>query len=176
MLNQEQLSFAVDCMAEWARICEDAGRSTRSVDIDHSALLGYLLRGNRPFKKPPPRRYSCPDYELAEGKEVYIGELWESPIPDPLLGKPIVIDQSRSWNWHDKEKGILVHKDGDLYKFREGTAEEIIDRCILSKTYSREKAIADQQKTMDENKVKGVLTGFLQRCDGEAPRKKRRRE
>lgn len=174
MLNQEQLNFAVKCMSEWTRICEDNDRSIRpgSVDIDHSALLGYLLRGNRPFEKPPPLRYSYPCYALAEGKEVRIGELWGCGSGEGEEFK-IVIDQTRAWNWHNKEKGILVHKDGDLYKFREGTAEEIIDTCIFStETHSRDWHIADQQKIMDKDKAKGVLTGFLQRCDGEAPRKK----
>jgi len=167
-MNREQIDFATKCMSEWASILEQnsLGGPT-SADVDHSALLHYLLAGNRPFEKPPPKRYSYPCYALAEGKSVFVSDLWEDTM---LSDYPsVVIDQSRAWDWKDKEQGILEHQNGDLYKFREGTAEEIADVC--TSTLSRERLVADISKEINEKKARGILTGFLQRCDGPAPRR-----
>lgn len=111
MFTHEQIDFAIDCYKKYYRIREDNGyNSPRDVDIDHSSLLRRLLSGKEPLPKPPPKRYSYPSYDLGEGKPVKISELWE-------YEDMVVIDQSKEWKWVDKVQGVLLHGNGDKYKF-----------------------------------------------------------
>lgn len=112
--NNAQIDFAVMCFKKYARIRDDNGyRPPSDVDIDHSSLLLRLLSGKEPLPKPPPKRHSYPCYDLGEGKPVRISELWQY---DDESDK-VVIDQSPAWNWIDKTQGILLHNNGDKYKF-----------------------------------------------------------
>jgi len=126
-LTQEQIDFAVRCMARYINVREDHGHGLpNSADVDHSSLLRRLLSGKQPLEQPPPKRYSYPDYDLAEGKEGEIRELWERDDDHPLMredGGHVVIDQHPYWEWEDREKKILRYvPTGDLYQYMEKTA------------------------------------------------------
>lgn len=112
-LTDEQIQFAIDCMAEWIHY---RGQGVTSADIDHSCLLQRLLRGKPALKKTPPKRFSCPDYDLGEGKEVEIYEINE--LPDDFPVGEVCIDQDSNWNWQDKDNNILIYnRSGELYKY-----------------------------------------------------------
>lgn len=65
-------------------------------DIDHSALLGRLLRGHPVLPKPPPRSFSYPNYSLGEGKPTLIAEMRHYDRD----GRPnmLIIDQCDDWD------------------------------------------------------------------------------
>lgn len=47
------------------------------VDVDHSGLLCRCLSGEPVFPFQPPKSFSRPDYDLAEGKLVLVHDLFE---------------------------------------------------------------------------------------------------
>jgi hypothetical protein len=137
MLNLEQISFALKAFEEWLRIYRKYETGNRHhgtdtdtptlADISHSSLLNRLLSGKQALSKPPPRRWSYPDYNLAEGKEVEIGEL-------NITNEYIVIDQCSDWQIElnpanisaiqtldssAKQGIILKHVNGDFYLLSE---------------------------------------------------------
>lgn len=126
MLTPEQAEFSAVCFEKWLRIKDEVKNweekqqcfgpvTINLADPSHSALLRRLLNGQEPLYKPPPRRYSYPCYDLGEGKEVQVHEVWEREDIDYLKGK-VVIDQSRSWQWIEKGK-VLIHDNGDIFSF-----------------------------------------------------------
>lgn len=66
------------------------GRDPSAEDVLHSALLPRLLSGKPLLERAPPLRFSRPAYELAEGEEVEISELYDE-------GDHVVIDQCPEW-------------------------------------------------------------------------------
>lgn len=85
----------VTAVSLWIRICEEhGGHNPTSADADHSSLLRRLLSGEQAFSFVPPRRYSYPDYRLAAGEPVKIGECFKPSAP---LFEPDVwiVDQAR---------------------------------------------------------------------------------
>lgn len=170
-MNLEDKNFATKCMAEFIRIRMDNDRDTFPVDVDHSALLNYLLDGNRPFKNPPPKSYSYPDYKMAEGKEVLV-ELWEDKS---LFEDRIVINQCKEWEWEDKEKRVLKHlPTGDLYQFKKLSAEELVrNYYTLSPKYPIEEAIQNERELEKTSAEKGIFRGVIQRIGGVAERLER---
>jgi hypothetical protein len=115
-LSREQIYFATRCMSEWIRIRQDNGYGyPTSADVDHSSLLFRLLSGKKALDKPPPTRFSYPDYALAEGEIVGISDLCISrSFSDAEYN--VIIDQSLEWKWIDEGKGILQHKTWGLFK------------------------------------------------------------
>lgn len=110
-LTGEQIEFAIKQMTTWIEIKLDQGQKVGVADPSHSALLFRLLSGKKPLPKPPPRSFSRPNYELAEGEPVKI-ELCEHD--DGV----VVVDQDGGWEWQDKVRGRLVYqKTGDVYKY-----------------------------------------------------------
>ena len=91
---------------------EDEGKGQpRGVDVDHSALIYWLLEGNDPLPQPPPIRYSRPDHRLGRGDKVEIHDFRED-------NGRIIIDQNGNWMWADKDQGIVKFKlTGDLYLY-----------------------------------------------------------
>ena len=78
-LTQDQINFAIQCMAKWIHIRWDNDfGNPNPADVSHSALLHRLLSGKSPLDKPPPKSYSYPDYPMAEGEAVQIDEPRES--------------------------------------------------------------------------------------------------
>ena len=60
-------------MALWLKIRIANGyKNSAEVDVEHSALLGRLLSGLPPYKMPPPKINSYPDYKLAEQQQPII--------------------------------------------------------------------------------------------------------
>lgn len=129
-LTSHQAEFAIRCVEQYFLIKEKIGQkllpSRLMVDMSHSALLRRLLSGKEPLEKPPPKRFSYPCYELGEGEPVEICYMSECPVYDEKgeqVEKPdeelflVVIDQDRAWRWVDKEAGILLHRNGDKFKF-----------------------------------------------------------
>jgi hypothetical protein len=108
-LTQDQINFAIKCMAKWIHIrWDNEFGNPNPADVSHSALLHRLLSGKEPLDKPPPKSYSYPDYPMAEGEAVQVDEPRASTYDDD--GYNIVVNQSRAWKWIDEEKGILEHK------------------------------------------------------------------
>jgi hypothetical protein len=101
-LTGDQAWFAQRCVAEWMRICGENNRSCSPADATHSSLLARLLSGGKALPKPPPKSHSYPNYELGEGNPAEIMEIWEKD-------NDVCIDQSLTWRWIDKEKGLLFH-------------------------------------------------------------------
>ena len=169
-MNDADARKAQRTVSEWLRLCEENGRGSRAVDSDHSALLYYMLKGNKPFVEPPPVMYSYPCYSLAEGKRTRVLDLrncdWDTK-------KRVSVGQNPQWVWEDEDKFLLKYlPTGDLYQFEEATAEQYIDACIaISSDFTREQHIAMASKRIEEQREKGSLQGFLQRVDGEAERK-----
>jgi hypothetical protein len=107
MIPANQIDYVIKQMAEWARTKDNMGLAA---DIMHSSLLRRLLRGKQVLPKPPPKRHAYPDYDLAEGKQVEVFELFEDE-------DRVVIDQHGDWTWVNKKKGILRHSPtGALYR------------------------------------------------------------
>jgi hypothetical protein len=111
-LTPEQIGFVVKQVGEWLDIRNEKNLHTGFADACHSALLNRLLNGDKPLPKPPPKQFSYPSYALGEGQFVTITEIWEHPD-----GGPVVIDQSPAWRWLDKDNGLLLHDNGDKFKY-----------------------------------------------------------
>lgn len=145
-MTDEESRRVVECVSQWMRIYhKNKGKYPNDMDADHSALLRRLLSGEKPLPNPPPLRYSYPDYKLAEGEEVHVGEILEwtgwfndtDKIDDERLkayylhlrdgGYHWSVDQHISWKWIEKngpendrgvpESGILEYADGSRYQF-----------------------------------------------------------
>lgn len=132
MLSDLQTEFVIQCWRRYCTIREENGYSHPSLaDVDHSSLFRRLLSGKEIFVKPPPLRYSYPDYELASGKAVYVDEIWDIPSGTfhyeyaCKAGYDVCISQSLAWKWIDKANGVLEHKNGDKYKFTKDEDESI---------------------------------------------------
>ena len=95
---------AVDAVSRWIEL---RGAPPSSADADHSSLLRRLLGGLPPFPFKPPRRFSYPDYRLAAGESVKVGEV--SQPDEALFGKGVfIVDQAR-YNLIEKQwNGTLV--------------------------------------------------------------------
>lgn len=122
-LTDSQANFAIKQICRWMNTCEDNERHVASsADVSHSSLLYRLLKGLPLLEKAPPKRFSYPCYELAEGKEVAISEVRENSGArwadfDNIV---VVVDQGAEYMWHDKDRQILQHvPTGDLYQLSE---------------------------------------------------------
>ena len=118
-LTREQMDFAVRCMSEWINL---SGSCPTSADVDHSSLLLRLLSGKKALDNAPPKRFSCPDYELGEGKPVGVRE-----VSDIGFGgrERVCIDQYCGWRWLDKGNGLLTHlPDGGIYRLDGNTLQK----------------------------------------------------
>jgi hypothetical protein len=81
----------IRAIAVWIRAWNARfGRDPGAEDVLHSALLPRLLSGKPLMEKAPPLRFSRPDYELAEGEEVEISEVYDE-------GDHVVIDRCPHW-------------------------------------------------------------------------------
>ncbi len=102
---------------------QDGGRDYRptEADVEHSCLIVRLLHGKEPLSQPPPKSFSSPDYDLAEGKAVEILGFSDDDVLTKRRGKnAISINQHGGWEWHDREKLIIRHIERDeLYQLRE---------------------------------------------------------
>lgn len=114
-LTEDQIDFTIHCMAEWMRIKNNVkGLCQSSADVEHSALLRRLLHGKQALENPPPLRFSQPDYDLAEGEEVEVLDLWTTAD-----GCEVSINQHQKWTWHNRNENILKYvPTGDLYQLR----------------------------------------------------------
>lgn len=122
-LTDEQIQFVRMSIGTWLRVRRDDSEPgvplhcPSEADAHHSALLWRLLSGKAPLPKAPPRSYSSPDYDLGEGKVVTVIDS-PSELPQRLPNEfGVVINQHVGYKWADKEKGILVHKNGDYFKY-----------------------------------------------------------
>lgn len=116
-LTPDQANFAVRAMCKYINVREDVGYGLpSSADVSHSSLLYRLLTGKPLLEKPPPKAYSYPCYELGEGLPYYVTD-GPFDVPDASDGYGVVISQSRAYKWVDREKGILLHKNGDDFQF-----------------------------------------------------------
>jgi hypothetical protein len=118
------ISRAREVFREFVAVYEKENLPVNLPNIDHSSLLQRLLNGKPLLEKAPPKRFSYPAYELAEGKEVEIHEISDL---DPSWGygpdRTVAIDQHIEWTWVDKEKGILKHLlSNELYVFETRSA------------------------------------------------------
>lgn len=131
-LTEQQMDFARRCTSRWMQIYEkELKRLPNWCDADHSSLLGRLLSGKEPLDKPPPLRFSYPDYDLAEGKEVQVMEVWqleENEYSNFYKGYTVCVDQHVGWKWIERDEpindkgvpaktGILEYRDGTRYRF-----------------------------------------------------------
>lgn len=89
-LSKEQ-QFTLRCVDRWLDIRNEYIPSTPATgaDVDHSSLLRRLLNGDEPLPKPPPRRFSYPDYALG-------------------MGEPVAIVEFGKLDWAGYDKNILV--------------------------------------------------------------------
>lgn len=149
-LDEQQIRYAMTCVMQWIEIYQAnmdkpsdrmlAPNTARPTPPDaiHSALLYRLLQGKKPFRNPPPKRFSYPSYEMAEGLPCQVMEIWEhtqgnirpdlwAEFLERSNGYTIVVDQHIGWKWINKygqendkgvpETGILEYKDGTQYRF-----------------------------------------------------------
>jgi len=124
-LNEEQIVFVRSCIMKWLTVKETLGKKTYAADAIHSSLLTRLLEGKSLLPIPPPKRFSYPDYDLAEGKTVSIMEIWEDKEG------VVVIDQEPAWKWVNKDNGVLMHEPtGDHYMFdiKDRTIKRLLDK------------------------------------------------
>lgn len=125
-LTPVQIEFVMGCVSHWMRICErETGSMPNDADAYHSALLPWLLEGNKAFPKPPPLRFSNPCYALAAGEEVPVIDFHETHPRSGDATEPveayIAIDQTLAYVWHNKAERIVRHvPSGDLYAIRDG--------------------------------------------------------
>jgi len=119
-----QIENARHCVGRWL----DIGGNTRSsADADHSALLYRLLSGKNALPKPPPLRMSSPWYELAEGQKIELDPKWDNVVE--VNGTIVSVGNSGPFEWHDKQKRILVHrKSGDLFRLFEEKKKQYIQK------------------------------------------------
>ena len=115
-LLEAETERVLSCVGRWLDLKNRSRREpTGSADLHHSALLQRLLAGKDPLPRPPPRRFSYPDYVLAEGTEVRPEEIacyregTAEPIPPSgaQSGDTVVIDQS-SWRVEGRQEGALI--------------------------------------------------------------------
>lgn len=112
-LTPGQMDFAVRCMSEWIHL---SGICPTDADVSHSSFLRRLLSGKDALDKPPPKRFSYPDYELGEGKPVKVAQVFDTKSFHGNHDR-VYIDQYSQWRWQDKENGLLEHlPDGEIYK------------------------------------------------------------
>lgn len=125
-LTEEQIDFTIRCMSEWVRVKEFIGQGTpSSADVDHSALLRRLLSGQPALEHAPPRSFSCPNYDLATGKEIGVYEFRELP------SNKVCIDQDLRWEWVDREHNILKFTpSGELYDVRRDGGSVLIKKRL----------------------------------------------
>lgn len=122
-LTEEQLWFVRHAIAEWLRICEQHSYVVRPPDASHSALLGRLLSGKAALPEPPPRRFSYPDYDLAEGKPVQVIDVHEALSMFP--GR-VSIDQCP--DWERVSSAVMRHvPTGHLYSLTGATLQRIAE-------------------------------------------------
>ena len=151
-LDSEQICFVRACVGKWMSICRDLGRNPSALDAWHSGLLGRLLSGKEPLDRPPPLRFSRPDYALAEGEEVEVLVIFTARYSRPLAtpseaeadNYPVVIDHDDGWRWITQEgaldpkelpeSGVLEYKDGTRYRFFRKHVESKTE-CIQGQTY-----------------------------------------
>ena len=129
-LLETETERVLSCVGRWLDLKNGSRREpTGSADLHHSALLQRLLAGKDPLPLPPPRRFSYPDYSLAEGTEVRPEEIacyregTAEPISpsDAQSGDSVVIDQN-SWRVEGREEGALIlvwPETGERYRARE---------------------------------------------------------
>lgn len=76
-IRKSEQERVLTCVKQWLDIKNTPSKNskypykehnTTSADVDHSSLLRRLLKGETPYKVPPPRSYSYPNTELAEGR------------------------------------------------------------------------------------------------------------
>jgi len=129
--TNEEIHKIVSLVARWVKFRD--GNVTLA-DVHHSALLYRLLSDKEPLTDPPPKAYSQPWYELAEGKKCSvfdIGAGW----PD---GNVSVAHDSR-WRWESSDKKILIfNPTGDKYEWTPNTDSSILLCGWLQKISRRE--------------------------------------
>ncbi len=107
-LTNEQRYAVIYAMEEAANI----RGGFNSADISHSSLLWRLLTGEPPLEKVPPKSFSYPNYELAEGKEETILEIWKDKFSES--NDIWYIDQSC---WYSEDGKIFKWPaSGELYQ------------------------------------------------------------
>ena len=123
-LSTKRVNWIIDMIGEWYAIREQSGldRDPTRADVDHSALLWRLLSGEKALRYPPPRSFSYPNYEAAEGNEFKPMNVWfagdiigdnikcEAAIdPNEPCPNTVIIDQA-TWE--------IVSREGDLFEIR----------------------------------------------------------
>lgn len=126
---------AVRAVSQWLRLKgEHANPPNYSVptscaDADHSSLLRRLLRGDKVFPKPPPRRFSYPDYELSDGKTVRIAEMFAPHHPiEPGATNELVVDQNPYWERTSDPLIIRYKETGQCFRLNRPLDELLADR------------------------------------------------
>lgn len=123
-LTSKRVDWIIARIEEWYSIREqyqqegEVTHPSRS-DVGHSALLWRLLSGEKALQYPPPRSFSYPNYNAAEGYEDKPMEVWFtgkdrfSPLMnvDRLLAGDItpgavIIDQA-AWD--------VIRRDGNTF-------------------------------------------------------------
>jgi len=105
------ISDIIDLIAKWADV---AGGVVSVADIQHSALLYRLLSGKPLLPDPPPKAYSYPWYELAEGENCRAEQVHDIKLGDH---SGVSVEQHLGWSWEDDTKSVLIYK-GVRYKWK----------------------------------------------------------
>lgn len=111
-LSHGQIDWIQSQVADWIRIHhENHNEFPNDADADHSALLRYLLRGNKPHDLPPPTMFSYPAHDAADGVPV-------SVVPEGIYETDdgrVVVNQNDRFRWFNDDH-IIHEPTGQIYK------------------------------------------------------------
>lgn len=62
-----------------------------AIDMEKSCLLRRLADGKKPFKEPPPTRYSAPWYALLEAGSARVNDVYLDPEGTRWWGDPVIV-------------------------------------------------------------------------------------
>lgn len=136
-MNREEGLNVIRVFARWIDFMKDIGRDPIGVDVEHSALLKWMLEGNEPLPKAPPLVHAYPCYELGQGKPVIVHDIFDLDIPG--IGHRTVIDGYHDWvlcsaeleshtedGWVTCALPIYRHvPTGDLYTLTDHTLQKV---------------------------------------------------
>lgn len=104
-LDEKAVQFVVEKTAEWVEIrAANTFQSICAADPSHSDLLRRLLTGKEALPSPPPKFYSQPRYDVAEGEPVQVSVEHRKAASGKTI---LVIADCYDFEWENEDAGIL---------------------------------------------------------------------
>jgi hypothetical protein len=83
-----------------------------------------MLSGKKPLEHAPPKKFSYPWYELADGEKIKINSSFEKVVEKD--DGEVSVAGGGPFKWHSKEEGILVYPpSGERFLLKGGYIQKI---------------------------------------------------